>query len=255
MNINLVIILFFLGHWWLSLFFHTAFLHRYGSHKMYTMSPFMEKVFYFLTWFFQGSSYLIPRAYAVMHRMHHEYSDTKEDPHSPVFFKDVMGMMKHTRLIYNDFVTGKRVPDAKFDGDIPVWNAMDKFGDFWLTRILWIGVYSLIYGYFIFGLGASPFWLFLLPVHYLMGPVQGAFVNWCGHKYGYVSYDNGDQSHNTEPWGIFLLGELYQNNHHMFPTSANFASKWYEIDPVYPVLWVLDKAGLIHLVKAPKPAA
>jgi stearoyl-CoA desaturase (Delta-9 desaturase) len=87
MNINLIIILFFLGHWWLSLFFHTAFLHRYGSHKMYTMSPFMEKVFYFLTWFFQGSSYLIPRAYAVMHRMHHEYSDTKEDPHSPVWWE------------------------------------------------------------------------------------------------------------------------------------------------------------------------
>lgn len=202
-----------------------------------------------MTWFFQGSSYLIPRAYAVMHRMHHEYSDTKEDPHSPIFFKDVVGMMKHTRLIYNDFVTGKRTPETQFAGDLPVWNKMDQFGDHWLTRLSWGVVYGLIYVFFIYQ-GASPFWLLLLPIHFLMGPVQGAFVNWCGHKYGYVSFDNGDHSHNTEPWGILLLGELYQNNHHKFPKSANFAAKWYEIDPVYPALWTLDKLHLIKLVKA-----
>ncbi len=104
----------------LIFFFHTgsslcSFIHfsctRYASHQMYDTSKGWERVFYFCTWFFQGSSYLIPRAYGVMHRMHHEYSDTEHDPHSPHFFKDVWHMMTHTREIYAGFVTGTRVPD------------------------------------------------------------------------------------------------------------------------------------------------
>eukprot|EP01036_Dinobryon_divergens_P038408 gene38408-50429_t len=31
----------------------------------------------------EGSSFLSPRAYAILHRMHHAFSDTKRDPHSP----------------------------------------------------------------------------------------------------------------------------------------------------------------------------
>ena len=33
-----------------------------------------------------------------------------------------------------------------------------------------------------------------------------------------------------------MLGELFQNNHHKRPNSANFAAKWFEFDPVYPIM-------------------
>src|SRR3982751_2725192 len=108
------ILLFFFLHWFLSLFFHSFFLHRYASHQMYTTSKRTEKTFYFLTWFAQGSSFLVPRAYAVMHRMHHTYSDTEKDPHSPHFFKDVWHMMIHTKEIYQAFLTGKELPEPQF---------------------------------------------------------------------------------------------------------------------------------------------
>jgi stearoyl-CoA desaturase (delta-9 desaturase) len=49
-----------------------------------------------MTYIFQGSSFLNPRAYAIMHREHHAYSDTEKDPHSPHFFTDVFQMMWHT---------------------------------------------------------------------------------------------------------------------------------------------------------------
>jgi stearoyl-CoA desaturase (delta-9 desaturase) len=48
---------------------------------MFTMSKAWEKFFYILSWIFQGSSYLSPRAYGIMHRMHHAYADTEKDPH------------------------------------------------------------------------------------------------------------------------------------------------------------------------------
>ena len=92
----LIIICFFLCHWFLSLFFHSFFLHRFASHQMYTTTKNWEKFFYLSTWLVQGSSFLVPRAYGVMHRMRHVYSDTAKDPH---FFKDIYQMMRLLNLV------------------------------------------------------------------------------------------------------------------------------------------------------------
>ncbi|HEY0608669.1 MAG TPA: acyl-CoA desaturase [Chitinophaga sp.] len=241
------ILIFFGVHWFLSLFFHTFFLHRYASHQMYTASKGWERVFYFSTWFFQGSSYLVPRAYGVMHRMHHEYSDTEHDPHSPHFFKDVWTMMVQTRKLYNSFLTRKNVPDAKFTEEpLPEWHALDRFGDHIITRV----IFGLGYIAFYVAFAPSWIWFLLLPIHFLMGPVQGAVVNWCGHKYGYSNFNNNDHSRNSSPWGILLLGELFQNNHHKFKDSPNFAKKWFELDPTYPVMKLMNFVGIIKLKSA-----
>ncbi|WP_225860171.1 MULTISPECIES: fatty acid desaturase [Chitinophaga] len=219
---------------------------------MYTTSKFWERTFYFSTWFFQGSSYLIPRAYGVMHRMHHEYSDTEKDPHSPHFFKDVWHMMVQTRKMYNGFVTKENLPDPAFTKEpLPEWEAMDKFGDHNVTRVLWMLAYVGFYVAF----APSWIWFLLLPIHFLMGPVQGAVVNWCGHKYGYSNFDNHDESKNSSPWGILLLGELFQNNHHKYKDSANFAKKWFEFDPTYPVMRLMSWVGIIKLKSTAKVRA
>ena len=88
----------------------------------------------------------------------------------------------------------------------------------------------------------------LLPIHFLMGPVHGAIVNWAGHKYGYRNFNEGDHSKNTLFFDFLMLGELFQNNHHHAGSRPNFAAKWWEVDPVYPVLRVFDKMGIIRLI-------
>ena len=242
----IAILAFFFGHWFLSLFFHTFFLHRFASHQMYTTTKTWEKVFYFLTWFTQGSSFLVPRAYAVMHRMHHEYSDTEQDPHSPHFFKDVWHMMLHTAKIYQAFLTGERLPDKQFTREyLPIWEKLDRIGYSWTSRLLFSAGYIAFYVAF-----APSAWFFLLlPFHFLMGPIQGAVVNWFGHKLGYSNFNNGDYSKNTSPWGILLMGELFQNNHHHAKNNANFARKWYEFDPTYMVMRMMHFVGIIKLKK------
>jgi stearoyl-CoA desaturase (Delta-9 desaturase) len=35
---------------------------------------------------------------------------------------------------------------------------------------------------------------------------------------------------------VLMLGELFQNNHHKLPNRPNFAVKWYEFDPTYPIV-------------------
>ena len=47
---------------------------------------------------------------------------------------------------------------------------------------------------------------------FFYGAVNGAIVNWCGHKYGY-QLDNHDHSKSL-PLDFLLMGELMKNNHH-----------------------------------------
>lgn len=196
-----------------------------------------------LTFFAQGSSFLNPRAYAILHRMHHAYSDTEKDPHSPLFFKDVWSMTMVTKDIYLNYLNHKTEPEEAFRGGYPIWPAMDKFSDSWYVRIAFVLGYVSFYVAF----ATSPWFFLLLPIHFFMGPFQGAVVNWCGHKYGYSTFDNNDHSKNTLPMDIFLLGELFQNNHHKSPNRPNFARRWFEFDPVFPVMILLNRMRVIKL--------
>jgi stearoyl-CoA desaturase (delta-9 desaturase) len=242
----MAIFLFFTLHWFLSLFCQTFFLHRYASHKMFSMSVFWEKFFYAFTFITQGASFLNPRAYAIMHRMHHAYSDTEKDPHSPHFFRDVWQMTMKTKDIYLNYAKYGTEPEKPFRGRYPEWKLVDQLSDSWIVRILFGASYVLFYLYF-----ASSWWMFLLlPIHFFMGPVQGAIVNWCGHKYGYSNHNNHDHSKNTVPIDIFLMGELMQNNHHKSPNNINFAQKKFEFDPTYPVVMLLQR---LHIIKLRKP--
>ena len=246
----MIILVFFFAHWYLSLFCQTFFLHRYGAHKMFTMTPFWEKYFYTLTWVAQGSSYLSPRAYALLHRMHHAYSDTEKDPHSPHHTENLFTMMWKTKDIYNDFVYKRVQPDPKFDRHYPVWPRLEKIADTWYSRVAWGTFYVLVYIAAYVYLDMPWYLFFLLPIHFLMGPIHGAIVNWSGHKYGYSNFDNHDKSKNSLIFDFFMLGELFQNNHHKLPNRVNFGAKWYEFDPVYPIIKLLHWMRIIRLKTA-----
>jgi stearoyl-CoA desaturase (delta-9 desaturase) len=214
---------------------------------MFTMNKFWDRFFYAFTFITQGASFLNPRAYAIMHRMHHAYSDTEKDPHSPHFFKDVWHMTMRTKDIYINYVTYKVEPEKAFQGNYPEWPWLDKVSDWWITRIGFAMLYTLFYIKFV---PVGYEWMYLLlPIHFFMGPVHGAIVNWCGHKYGYSNYDNDDHSKNSLPLDFLMMGELFQNNHHKSPNSINFAKKWYEFDPTYPVILVLNFVGVIKIRK------
>lgn len=196
-----------------------------------------------LTYISQGSSFLSPRGYAILHRMHHAYSDTEKDPHSPHYSTNVFSMMWKTKTIYSNYVNRRVEPEKQFNRNFPEWPALERFGDTWLSRLGWIGIYVGVYAVF-----ATSWWLWLLlPLHFAMGPIHGAIVNWSGHKYGYRNFDSTDKSRNTFVWDLFLFGELFQNNHHHRPNHPNFAMRWFELDPTYPVMKVLDVFRIIRL--------
>jgi stearoyl-CoA desaturase (delta-9 desaturase) len=239
----LAIALFFVAHWTLSVFFQTFFLHRYGAHRQFTMSPTWERVFHFLTFLTQGSSYLNPRAYAILHREHHAFSDTPRDPHSPHIHTNVATMMWRTKTRYEGLRHHEIEPEPRFAGPTPEWKGLDAISDRWTTRLGFGVAYTLFYIAF----APGPIYFLLLPAHFLMGPIHGAIVNWCGHKYGYRNFDSADRSRNALPWDFVTLGELFQNNHHHAGTRPNFAVRWFEIDPAYFAIRTMAAFGVIRL--------
>lgn len=158
-------------------------------------------------------------------------------------------MMWQTKNIYNTYLKKDAVVEERFKKDIPEWDFIDNLGDMWASRIGWGAAYVVFYLIY-----ADFWWMYLLlPIHFLMGPVHGAIVNWSGHKYGYANYDNNDKSKNSLIIDFLMGGELFQNNHHKHANRPNFAMKWFEIDPTYPVIKFLDLFRIIKIVK-PKAA-
>ena len=237
------IVVFFVAHWVLAVFFQTFFLHRYGAHRMFTMSKGWERFFFLCTFVFQGSSFLNPRAYAILHRMHHAYSDTEKDPHSPVIYKNPISMMDNTKDIYRSICVGVYPVEPRFDGWAPSWPALEAMNRRWLSSITWGTLYVAFYFAF-----ATEWWHFgLLFFHFFMGPTHGAIVNWFGHWLGYRNFDCKDASRNTLIIDFVTMGELFQNNHHKYGMRPKFAVRWFEIDPAWWGVKLFAMLGIIKL--------
>ena len=210
---------------------------------MFTMSKFWERVFFFLTLLVQGSSFLNPRAYAILHRRHHKYSDTEKDPHSPEFSKNII-MLNINTVKHYESVRRNKKDYSKYDNNVPRWESLEKFSDHWITRVSFMAFYTLVYVTY----STSTWQYMLLPIHFVMGPLHGSIVNWCGHRYGYVNHKKtNDKSKNTLPFDFLMMGELFQNNHHWKPKSINFSSRWFEIDPGFLITKILNKVNMIRI--------
>ena len=242
----MVIVLFIICQWYASLFFQSIFHHRYSAHSLFTMTPVVEKIFFWGCFLTQGSSYISANTYGIMHRLHHANTDTKEDPHSPKNSKNLFTMMWQTRNNYFNIHSGKTFVEPKFRKGLPEWKSFEKITHHLLVRIIWIAIYAAIYFFF-----ASSWWLFLfLPFTILMGSFQGATVNWWAHRVGYVNFKMANTSKNILPLDLIFWGEAYHNNHHHNPSKPNNASKWFEFDMGYFAMRIMSKLRLIKMVNA-----
>jgi stearoyl-CoA desaturase (delta-9 desaturase) len=239
----MVLIIAFIILWYSSLFCQTFFQHRYAAHGSFRMNKFWEKFFYLLTYLTQGPSYLSPSAYAIMHRMHHAYTDTEQDPHSPSYSKNVFDMMWKTRVTYMNIYNRKIPVEERFLKNIPVWESFEKIAHSNWSRLAWAGIYIFCFAWF----STSPWLWILLPFALVMGPLHGAIINWYAHKYGYINFKLKNTAHNLLHIDFLMLGESYHNNHHQYPSSSNFGKRWHEIDPVYPVIKLLSWMKIISL--------
>ncbi len=240
------IIILFIVQWYVSVFMQSFYLHRFAAHGMMEMSFFWSRIFYLITTVVQGPSFLNPRAYAILHTLHHGFSDTEKDPHSPHYTNNALTMVWETFNIYTDIRKRRIHQNFPIKRECVDWSFFENINNTRLMRIALIGLYFALYWNF----ATSP-WLWLLfPVHLFIGPLQGALVNWFGHKYGYVNYDDvKDHSRNTLLVDFLCLGELYQNNHHKYPKDINFAQKKNEKDLSLIFIEMFEKMGIVTFAR------
>ena len=180
-----------------------------------------------------------------MHRMHHLYSDSPKDPHTPVthgifpvFFQQ-LGSYKKTLA---GLVMGRKsYVSVVSDLNFPVsWS--NRNGLWYLPYLLQLALTIGIGFYFNAWILAACYYFGIMS-----HPAQGWMVNALGHKYGYRNFETSDQSKNNTAVAWLVFGEGFQNNHHHSPSSADFSVKPWEVDLGYWLVRILKSFRLVTI--------
>ena len=216
----------------------TIFLHRTQAHRGLELHPLISHFFRFWLWLTTG---MVTKEWVAIHRKHHAFVETPDDPHSP-----------QTRGIRTVLLQGTELYRAEAKNQ----ETMEKYGagtpDDWLernvyTRFSWEGVgLMLVINVLLFG----PIGLSIWAIQMMWIPVTAAgIINGLGHFWGYRNFSTEDASTNIVPWGIIIGGEELHNNHHAYGTSAKLSSQWYEFDLGWAYIRGLEMLGLAKVRK------
>ena len=232
--------------------------HRALTHQGLTLPKWLEHFFAIL-----GVCCLMesPARWVAIHRMHHKFSDTQPDPHSPLagFF---WGHFEW--LIYPNPATSTLDMYERYAKDIlrdPFYLRLER-------NNLWAIVWALhAIPFFLAGLGCGWWW-----TGNLMGGVQFGLslllwgviyrtiytwhitwaVNSASHLWGYRNYHTDDSSRNNWLVALCTNGEGWHNNHHADQVSAAHGHTWWEMDVTWLTILFLERIGLATNVKRPK---
>jgi fatty-acid desaturase len=232
--ITAVVLYWIAGGWGISMGYHR--LHTHRGFKTYKPLEYFLAICGTLT--LEGG----PIFWVATHRLHHQYSDETEDPHTPRVsgFWAHMGWILFGDAHHNDTARmGRYAPDLCKD---PFYR--------WLTTYHWVPLTALGFTLLAIGGWGLVNWAIFLRV--VVGLHATWLVNSATHLWGHRRFATKDDSRNT--WWVALLtfGEGWHNNHHAHPTSARHGLAWYEFDPTWIALKVLRAAGLVWDIRAAK---
>ena len=218
-----------------SVFCTTIYLHRAKTHRGVELHPVVGALMHLELALFTG---VVPRQWAAVHRKHHHFSDKDGDPHSPYIY----GMW--TVLFGNYFFYKREAQDPEtIRKYTPEWkeDVLDKIPGIQWAGLGGLSIFILLFGPW-WGVGA---WF----THAVLYVLLNSAINSVCHMVGYRNFAN--KATNLQ-WIAFLTaGEGLHNNHHEYPTSARFALRGWEIDPAWPVIWLLEKCRLATVQRLP----
>jgi stearoyl-CoA desaturase (delta-9 desaturase) len=222
----------------------TLYLHRDQAHRALDLHPALRHFFRF--WVFCTSG-MLTKEWVAIHRKHHAYCETPDDPHSPVIYGIRKVLLEGAEL----YRAEKNNPET-----------LEKFGrgtpDDWIEKNFYLrfpytGIVLMVFAdLLLFGVPG----IIIIAVQMLAMPVFAAgVINGLGHHTGYRNFECDDAATNIVPWGVLIGGEELHNNHHAFPTSAKFSVRRWEFDIGWLYIRAFETFGLARIKKiAPRPA-
>jgi len=230
----------------------SIFYHRGLAHGAVRLSPAAKR---FVGRAGVWATGLDPKAWVCMHRRHHDFSDSPDDPHSPVhygFLGVAIAQLKSYERTLVGLIRGREeVTRVVADLDFPVsWP--NRSGHWYAPYAVHLAIAALV---------ALPTGMWALGACYWLGimshPVEGWIVNSFGHAVGSRNFDTPDNSRNSHLAAWLVVGEGYQNNHHRYPGSAKFSFRATEFDAGYLICLALERVGVLKIDRAgliPSPA-
>ncbi len=213
--------------------------HRLASHRSFKVPRWLE-YFFILCGTLAGQGAVL--GWVGYHRLHHLHVDTDLDPHD-----STKGFLWcHISWLMHEVPHRKNRPNHTRDIND------DRFYRFCHDYYIPLQVALGVVLYF---MGGMPWVVWGIFARLFVGFHATCFVNSACHMVGYRSHNTNDQS--TNCWWVALLtfGEGWHNNHHAVQYSARFGWNWWEVDPVWYVVWALEKVGLATGVKARRTMA
>lgn len=221
----------------------TLYLHRDQAHRALDLHPALRHFFRFWIWCTSG---MLTKEWVAVHRKHHAFCETPDDPHSP----QIYGLKKV-------LLEGAELYRAEKDNP----ETLEKFGrgapDDWIERNVYLRVpyggiiLTVVADLLLFGVPG----IIIIAVQMVSMPLFAAgVINGLGHHTGYRNFECDDAATNLVPWAFMVGGEELHNNHHAFPTSAKFSVRSWEFDIGWMYIRILSALGLARVKKvAPKP--
>lgn len=193
--------------------------HRLLAHKSFKTNIWFERIGTILgTLAGIGSSV----EWCAVHRKHHRYSDTKNDPHNPKIFGFLYTQFFTMILTKNNVGYTKYIVDLlKSD----FHKNVHKY--YWLIHAAYVIAIALIDPFLIVSA-----YLFPCAVLWHVMSALGTFAH--SDNFGYVDRTlSTDKHHNAKNlWflGLFAFGEGWHYNHHTNQSNYKFGIKWWELD-------------------------
>lgn len=181
-----------------------------------------------------------PISWVSTHRIHHAFTETERDPHSPrngTYWAHIGWIFQGTGQGQSQATKQRYCPDMVNDPYL-LW--LDKY--YYLIIVAAAAVMFAIGG-----------WTMVLWGVFLRTAVSWHFtwlVNSATHLWGSRRFETRDDSRNNALVAAVTFGEGWHNNHHAFPRSAKHGFTWKEFDINWYQLRLLEKLGVIDNVYA-----
>ena len=175
-----------------------------------------------------------PLAWVTTHRVHHAFTETDKDPHTPrdgTYWAHMGWIFRGTAQNQPEATVKRYSPDLLRD---PYMVFLEKY--YFLTPIAMGIVLMAIGGWQMVVWGI--FFRTVIGWHFTW------LVNSATHLWGSRRFDTRDDSRNNGLIAAVTFGEGWHNNHHAFPRSARHGLTWKEIDPNWIQIRFLEKLGL-----------
>lgn len=221
--------------------------HRLLTHRSFRVPKWLE-----YTWAILGSMALQGPVleWVADHRKHHAFSDTDQDPHSPVSHgRSLMAAFWHAHVGW--LVRTQGTADIQqYAKDLAADKGMRtidrQFGNLALLSLVLPGLMA----YALDGTwqaALSGMWWGGITRVCLLHHATFSINSIC-HLWGSRRYDTTDNSRNVGWLAIPTFGESWHHNHHAFPSSAAHGLEWWQVDLTAYTIHAMRVLGLASAI-------